>query len=315
MNKIFYIAKEEIKILFREKIFFTLLGVFVVMSLISSFLGFMATNTTTSIYNSSVKFLIQKGINNIPPNPMLSFGALTDFRNIIIYMFLIGALLAVVIGHRSFIRERKSGVLPILFSRPISSNTLFFGKALGIGITIFSIILSAFLIGILSSLLLPYRHLLFDDILRLIIFYIFSFFYLLFFGFVGLLFAIKTKSESLALFIPICIWVGISFVLPEIISGQNPTALLNPIAMGQVQVQNSVFFSLMQTYLQPFSIGGQYTSFALQLINNTSQTSLINVILNNLSNITTLFISIIGTSTLCIYSINKNNIGKDEIYE
>ncbi|MEZ7821301.1 MAG: ABC transporter permease subunit [Patescibacteria group bacterium] len=318
MNKIFNIAIEEIKVLFKEKIFFVLLSVFILMSFLSSSLGFIATKTTTSIYNSSVIFLTQKGVSNIPTNPISSFGALTDFRNIIIYMFLIGALLAVVIGHRSFIRERKSGTLPLLLSRPISSFDLFLGKAVGIGVIIFLIIFASFLIGILSSLILPFRHLSSEDIVRLILFYILSFFYLLLFAFIGLFFAIKTKSESLALFIPICIWVGISFVLPELISGANPTALLNPITMNQELTQNSAFFSLMQNYLQPFSIGGQYVSFSSELLNNSPQTILLGImeiISRNILNIITLMISIGGVSALCIYSIKQNNIGEEKIYE
>ena len=86
---------------------------------------------------------------------------------------------------------------------------------------LFSIIGITFVVSVLSSLLLPFQHLVFDDIVRLFIFYILSFFYLLFFTFLGLLFAIRTKSESLALFIPVCIWVGISFVLPELGFGTN----------------------------------------------------------------------------------------------
>jgi ABC-type transport system involved in multi-copper enzyme maturation permease subunit len=175
----------------------------------------LATSITTSIYNASIDFLQQGGATSIPANPLNVLPALTNFRNVIVYIFLIGSLLAVVIGHRSFIRERKSGTLSLLLTRPISPKTLFLGKVLGICLALLSIIGITFAVSVLSSYLLPFKHLVMDDILRLLIFYTISFFYLLFFAFMGLLFAIKTKSESLALFIPVCIWVGISFVLPE----------------------------------------------------------------------------------------------------
>ena len=101
------------------------------MTLASSFIGLIATTTTTSIYNASVDFLRQGGANNIPSNPLNALPALTNFRNVIVYIFLIGSLLAIVIGHRSFIRERKSGVLPLLLTRPISPKTFFIGKSAG----------------------------------------------------------------------------------------------------------------------------------------------------------------------------------------
>lgn len=284
MSSIATIAVQEMKVLLRERIFFLLLGIFIVMTLASSFIGLIATTTTTSIYSASVDFLRQGGANNVPSNPLNALPALTNFRNVIVYIFLIGSLLAIVIGHRSFIRERKSGVLPLLLTRPIYPKTFFIGKVLGICVALFSIIAVTFVVSVLSSRLLPFQHLVFNDIVRLFFFYILSFFYLLFFAFLGLLFAIRTKSESLALFVPVCIWVGISFVLPELVSGQTPTALLNPVTMDQTAPAGT-FFALMQQILGPISIGWHYTSFSSQLLNNSlqiSQTGIGSILLANI---------------------------------
>ena len=317
MNNVITIAIQEIKVLFKERVFFLLLGIFVVMTLSSSFIGLLATSTTTSIYNASVDFLQQGGATNIPTNPLNALPALTNFRNVIVYIFLIGSLLAVVIGHRSFIRERKSGTMSLLLTRPVSPRTLFLGKVLGICLALLSIIGITFAVSVLSSYLLPFKHLIADDILRLLIFYTLSFFYLLFFGFVGLLFAIKTKSESLALFIPVCIWVGISFVLPELVSGQTPTALLNPVTMSQTAPAGT-FFALMQQYLGPISIGWHYTSFAGQLLNNSLQVdsmSIGSVMLANISKALTLLVALAICLGLCFYQIAKYTTQEENIYE
>ena len=317
MQNVITIAIQEMKVLFRERVFFLLLGIFIVMTLASSFIGLIATTTTTSIYNASADFLRQSGVSNIPPNPLNALPALTNFRNVIVYIFLIGSLLTIVVGHRSFIRERKSGVLSLLLTRPISSKTLFLGKVLGICLALLSIIGITFAVSVLSSLLLPFRHLVFDDILRLFIFYALSFFYLLFFAFLGFLFSIKTKSESLALFIPVCIWVGISFVLPELVSGQTPTALLNPVTMDQTATTGT-FFALMQQYLGPISIGWHYTSFSSQLLNNSLQdaeTSIGNIIWGNAGKLFTLLIAVVVCLGLCFYKIANYTIGEGDIYE
>ena len=317
MSSIFTIAIQEAKVLFRECVFFLLLGIFIIMTLASSFIGLIATGTTTSIYNASVDFLRQGGANNIPSNPLNALPALTNFRNVIVYIFLIGSLLAIVIGHRSFIRERKSGVLPLLLTRPISPKKFFFGKVLGICAALSSIVCITFAVSVLSSLLLPFQHLVFSDIVRLFLFYVLSFFYLLFFTFLGLLFAIKTKSESLALFIPVCIWVGISFVLPELVSGQTPTALLNPVTMDQTAPAGT-FFALMQQYLGPISLGWHYTSFSSQLLNNSlqiSEASTGSILLANSGKIFILLIAAGICLGLCFYLIREYSIQEENIYE
>ncbi len=317
MNDIITIAGQEIKVLFKERVFFLLLGIFIVMTLASSFIGLLATSTTTSIYNASVGFLQQNGAASIPANPLNALPALTNFRNVIVYIFLIGSLLAVVIGHRSFIRERKSRTLSLLLTRPISPRTLLLGKILGICLALLSIIGITFIISVLSSYLLPFKHLVLDDILRLFIFYTLSFFYLSFFAFLGLLFAIKTKSESLALFIPVCVWVGISFVLPELVSGQTPTALLNPVTMDQT-ASAGTFFSIMQQYFGPVSIGWHYTSFASQLLNNSlliDSTSIGTILAENIGKALTLLSALAVCLGLCFYLISSYTITEEKIYE
>src|ERR1700738_646795 len=87
MNPLFIIASSEVKTLFRERVFFLLLGVFFLMTLASSFIGWSNYTTTSAVYHASVIFLHQHGIAQVPSNPVLSFSALASFRNIIIYMF------------------------------------------------------------------------------------------------------------------------------------------------------------------------------------------------------------------------------------
>ncbi len=311
------IAKQEIRVLFRERVFFLLLGIFILMTLMSSSIGFIATKTTTSIYNSSVSFLSQKGIQNIPPNPLSDLPSLTNFRNIIIYMFLIGSLLALIIGHRSFIRERKAGTMPLLLTRPTRMSTLFIGKILGIFMALLGIIGFTFIISVLSSFFLPFARLNGSDIARLSIFYLLSLFYILLFTLIGFIFSIRTKSESLALFIPVCIWVGVSFILPELISGQTPTALLNPVTIDQM-TQTGTFFMAMQKFLGPFSIGWQYTSFSSQLLDNSlqnSSTGIAHIISSNGQSIITLGIVLIVAFAICLFTLNQYNPSSEDIHE
>ena len=315
MNPLFVVAISEIKNLFKERIFYLLLGVFIFMTLASSFIGWSTYTTTNAVYHASVIFLHQNGISQVPPNPVLSFPALASFRNIIIYMFLIGSLLAIVIGNRSFIRERKSGALQLLFSRPISRSTLLLGKIAGICIVLFSIIGLTAIVSIISSYLLPLQHLGTADIIRILVFYLYSFFYILLFSLIGLLFAIIAKSESLALFIPVCVWVGISFIMPELVTGQTPTALLNPVTIDNFQSQGS-FFSLMQQFLTPVSLGWHYTSLGSQLLSATVDTrSTVAILIASKNNFIVLAITLISSYLLCFSALQKYDVQSDVVNE
>jgi len=315
MNPLLVIAISEVKTLFKERIFFLLLGVFICMTLASSFIGWSTYTTTNAVYRASVVFLHQQGVVQVPINPVLSFPALASFRNIIIYMFLIGSLLSIVVGNRSFIRERKSGALQLLFTRPISRSTLLLGKIIGICFALLSIISLTAIVSIASSYFLPLQHLGTTDIIRLLVFYAYSFFYILLFAFLGLLFAIIAKSESLALFIPVCIWVGISFVMPELVTGQTPTALLNPVTIDNLASQGS-FFSLMQQFLTPISVGWHFTALGSQLLNATADTrSALEILQKNINPIIILIIALVSSYMLCFSALQKYDVQSDVVNE
>ncbi len=315
MNPLLVIAISEVKTLFKERIFFLLLAIFICMTLASSFIGWSTYTNTNAVYHASVIFLHQHGISQVPPNPVISFPPLASFRNIIVYMFLIGSLMAIVVGNRSFIRERKSGVLQLIFTRPVSLSTLLFGKIIGISLVLVGIISLTAIVSIISSYFLPLQHLSGTDITRLLVFYLYSFFYILLFAFLGLLFAIISKSESLALFIPVCIWVGISFVMPELVSGQTPTALLNPVTIDHMVNQGS-FFSLMQQFMTPVSLGWHYTSIGSQLLNATADTRpTLEILVAYKNNIIVLLIALIGSFLLMFSALQKYDVLSDVVNE
>lgn len=252
---------------------YSIAGVFLLMAAASSFIGWSTFTTADAVYRASVVFLQAQGATTISENPLLAVPALASFDNLIVYILLIGALLAVIIGHRSFMRERRSGILQVLFTRPVPKWSFVLGKILGLALVLFGIMSVTALISSASSLLLPLQRLSMVDVGHIFVFFLFSFFYLLFFALLGLLFAIVSRSESLALFIPICLWVGITFVLPEIATGLTPTALLNPVTILQVPPLTG-FFNTAQQVLFPISLGWHYTTISGGLLGSSFSPSL-----------------------------------------
>ena len=306
----------EIKSLFRERIVYSITLVFILISMASSFIGWSTFTTTNAIYKSSVLFLQGQGINNVASNPLLKISTLTSFDNLIIYISLIGALLAIIIGHHSMMHERKSGILQVLFTRPITKKSVIFGKVLGLSITIFSIIGLTALISILFSYFLPLAQLNFSGILHLLVFFFISFLYMLLFAVIGLYFAINAKSQSLALFIPVCIWVGITFILPELATGLTPTALLNPVTLLQLPTLDP-FFQTSQKLLSPFSLAWHYYTISGELLGSSFTASLpvLKVISKNIIQIFTLLGSTFIFLFLSINSLDKFDPRSDIVNE
>lgn len=273
-SPLFVIAKNELKTLAREKTFLLLLGIFLAMTFFSVYIGWSTRTTTSAIYDATVSVLQSVGVTTIPQNPILNVSPLVVFDNMIIYILLVGALLSIVIGHRSFIRERTSGVLPLVFVRPIQKGTYVAGKLLGVGAALLGIILGTLLVSICSALFIPALHLSGVEFLRLFGFYAVSLLYLAFFALLGFVCAIRFSSESIALFVPIMIWIALVFIVPELATGQNPVALLNPITLSQALPNTNPFFTFMRTVLEPFSVGQYYTESAMMFLKAGSNASL-----------------------------------------
>lgn len=260
------IVRNEWRALLREKTFLLLLGIFLTMTFFSVYIGWSTRSTTNAIYHASVAYLATQGVTNVIPNPLDGVSPLLVFDNMLIYILLIGALLAIVIGHRSFIRERASGVLPLTFVRPVSKARYAFAKLLGIFLALAGVVFATYSVSALSALLIPALHLSGIEFLYLLGFYVASFLYLGIFASLGLLFAIVSRNESTALFIPILLWVAVVFIIPELTTGQNPVALLNPVTLANAFPDQGKFFSLMSTIFGPISIGQFYTRSALDLL-------------------------------------------------
>jgi ABC-type transport system involved in multi-copper enzyme maturation permease subunit len=316
-SRIDIVAKNEFKTLFKENTFIILLIIFILMTIFSTYIGWSAKNTIINVYQETVKELSLKGIKEIPPNPFTGIPDLSILKNMIVYVFLIGSLLALVIGNNAFIRDRRSGVLRIIFSKFISKQTYIFGKIVGIFETLLFVIFISFLLSLFSTVLISGHFLTPIEILKLSGFYAISLVYLLIFSMVGLYFAIYSDGESIALLIPVIIWVTITFVIPQITSSLVPTALLNPTNI-QAVAPHSNFFHILQIVIRPFSISESYKEISGILLETNSGINSISTLQTKFQNAVGLIVmfSYLGISMFgSIYAINKFNSCEEELSE
>lgn len=262
MRQISVVIIMELKLLMREKLFILISIVFFGLTVAAAFIGWSTSNTVNHAYALSVPYLAQG--TQLPPNPFAHVSHLSLQRNLSVYLFLIGSLLAIIVGYGATLRDRTSTVAMLTMTRSLSKRQYIIAKAIAVGIVLVGLLVLSCILSLIISSLFPELRLTGEQMVRLALFYGLSWVYLLCFGLIGLCSGLLAKNQILALLIPVTIWIIIGFVIPQIISGLEPTALLNPVTKAP-NGQTPDVFSVMQTYVGPFSFAENYkiTSCAL----------------------------------------------------
>jgi len=309
------VANNEFRTLFKEKTFLLLLIIFILMTLLSTYIGWSSKTTVEKVYIETTKKLAETGPNEIPPDPFAKIPELSIVKNMVAYVFMIGTILAIVLGNNSFIRDRRSGVSKIIFSRPIHRSEIVNGKILGIIYALASIIVTSFIISLISTVVISGKVVSISETQRLLCFYFLSFVYLLIFAIIGLFFSIYSSNQSLALMVPILIWISVNFVLPELTSALNPTASLNPTNISSAIPHNS-FFLVLQNTIKPFSISEIYkevSGYLLELNNNNL--SITKTLVGYSGGLVFMF-SLLGFLIFgCYWAMNKFNVCEETLNE
>jgi ABC-type transport system involved in multi-copper enzyme maturation permease subunit len=301
-NKVI-IARHEIRSLFRERTFLVLLVVFSVMTLASAYISWSSQNTINQVYAAAAEQMLKAG-NVAPPSPFADYPHLSLVKNMIIYIVLIGGLLAISVGYAAGTREKKSGVVKLLFSRPVSKRDFLLGKLLAISIVLVAVMLLAAAMSAISSAFFVSLNL--QDLIRLFSFYGFSWIYLIGFASLGFGFALIKDDDVVALLIPIIIWIVITFALPELTSALYPTASLNP-TLPQTDILQSPTLQAINGMVYPFSISEHYKETAASILDiKTADTG---APVNHISNgFTVLYFMILclAVSSMAMHSLDKS---------
>jgi len=248
------IAKKEIKYLLRERTFFLVLGIFVLMAILSTYIGWAALHTVKNVYDAAAEILMASG-QAVPDFPLSNVSSLAIVKNMIIYVVLIGSLLAIILGYFIGVNDRMAGTVRLIFSRPVVRKDYMWGKFLAAGVVLVVIVLVAFLISLVSAGL--FQVLSWINVIKMLGFYLVSLIYLLGFAWLAIALAVKMNSSARALLYSIFIWVVITFALPELSSALYPTSLLNPVLPPTTILDSSVL-SHVRSVVYPFSVSEHF---------------------------------------------------------
>jgi ABC-type transport system involved in multi-copper enzyme maturation permease subunit len=258
------IAGQSVRLALREGTVLMMVALFGVLVLLSAWLGWQATATVNRIYIDAAAFLAGAG-KPVPTNPVLDTSPLILMRNMSIYVILIGALCAIVIGNRLVALDRKAGVLPLLASRPLARVGYANGKILALGQLVLGLMGGAALVGTATLLALPATVITAAQWGALAGFFALSALYMMVFGLIALAATALSRSESVGLLVPVTLWLAVTFILPALTLNLTPTAVLNPISALAIPPDTG-FFRATGWALGPFSLAESYGALSAGLL-------------------------------------------------
>jgi ABC-2 type transport system permease protein len=274
MNVTLKIAKKEITDALRNKLFLITLGLLLLLTVVSIILASIQVRAAMSEYNNSVGFLKAMGKTELPPAPNLN--PLAASKGFVNYLGMIGALLAMILGNNAIVKERRSGTLKLLLSRPVFRDSLLNGKLLGnLGI----LALISALVGMItyvSLLLIGNVSLSGNEITRMIFFFIMSFLYMAFFLILAVTLSLVSSNGNKALLTTIILWLILAFVFPQIgdtmdMDNQLPGGFFAQMGMTRDQehkvLEKFKFYETLRDSIEEMSPTKHYERVSFALLN------------------------------------------------
>ena len=307
MNGILTLAKKEVKVAFKDNIFLIITGLFLILSIISVYIGASTKNAEMNAYRDIIQMLKSQGSSVFPPAPQIF--PLAILQNIIKYVSIIGAVVAIFLGFEAFSGERDNGTLKIIAVRPIYRDQIITGKLLG-GAMVISLLLSIILLFnlflfILVSGLSPN----FNEIGRLISFFFLSFIYMMLFYTATLLVSIKTTDSAFGFMLMMVIWITVSFVIPQLAESQRSFAYaLNSTAQTVTQIPADTYVSRTIELFSPTSQFQNVGKDLLQVVESTANLSVTTILSKQIASLLNIIIPGLALLVLSYRAAQKEEV-------
>lgn len=268
------IAKKEIRDAFRNKLFLIILMMLLVLTIVSVVLGSYQVKISTDNYNSSISFLKSLGKAELPPMPNLN--PISASKGFVNYIGMVGALLAIVLGNTAISKEHKNGTMRLILTRGVFRDTFMNGKLLGNLAILAGITVLTGMITFVSLMAIGSAALSANDIVRLLLFFLMSFLYMVFFTVLSLGIAAVSSKGSRALLITVIVWLVLSFVLPQIgdtmdMDNQIPGGFFSSMGMTRDQehqvLQKFKFYETLRDGVEEMSPAKHYERISFALLN------------------------------------------------
>ena len=150
-----------------------------------------------------------------------------NFKQVVQAIGVFFPLIGIALGYDGIIKEKNSKSLNVLLTHPVFRDNIITGKFLGISMALALVVFLSLILVAASDFIISGKVAELDSLLRLLIFGIFTFFYLLIFAVFGLFASIWCKTEIESLTLGVLVWINVCVAL-------GPTIMtLASLASGQ----------------------------------------------------------------------------------
>lgn len=247
------VTTHQLRVLHRQRATAATTVTLLVVTVLAGVLGWSSHQTIGRVWDEAARLLASTG-RPAPPNPFLLKPSLSALSNMVVYVPLVGALLALTLGHLSLADDQGNGLGRLVFSRSLRRSQFALGKALGValvlaGVLVLSLVVSAVALVLVNGAVSS------GELARLSLFYALAWVYLVAFGLVGMATVLVTRTRALALLTAIGAWLVVTFAVPQVTSGLDPTRSLHPLSEP---VGTSQTFFAVTAHARPFSVVDQF---------------------------------------------------------
>ena len=243
----------RLRVLWRQRATAAVAVTRLVVTALAGVLGWSSHQTIVRVYDEAARLLASSG-QPAPPNPFLLKPTLSALANMVVYVPLVGALLAVVLGHLSLADDESNGLGRLLFSRSVSRTRFALGTVLSLAVVLAGVLVASLVVSVVA-LVIVNGGLSGGDLARLAVFSLLAWVYLVAFALVGMVTVLLTRTRALALLSAIGAWLVITFVVPQLTSGLRPTRSLHPLSEP---VGTSQTFFAVTAHARPLSVIDQF---------------------------------------------------------
>ena len=310
MEKIFIIAKKEFHEAWKNKVFVIISALFLVFSILSAYIGSSTKNAEMQAYIQTIELLKSQGTTIFPAKPQIFPMAI--LQNNVVYVTMVGALMAIFLGFDTMTKEKEHGNLLLLLSRPIFRDQLLTGKILGGSLVLaaiqFCVLIFEIILLVIVGKFIPDQ----SEIIRLIIFTLVSFIYMLLFYAISLFGSIIMKSAEAVFLSGVTFWIAVSFVIPQLASTQRLFAYNTNLAIQSiVQVPQDTAASQLIEMFSPTVHFEHIGKALLQVIPETAQTKIPSLLSGLMIDTTFILIPLFIVLCLSYWSMLKSEVTKN----
>ena len=214
MSAVGTIARTEMRSAFRNGMLLAAALLFLGMSVLSVYIGSATKRAEMRVYDQRVAELTAQGATQFPQAPEVH--TLTVLFNLVEYVAMIGVIVAIMLGYDTITRERETGALHLVLSRPVYRDRLFTGLIVG-KIGVLGLIMGvAFLFNLLLVNLVGTLRPTVEEMLRLAAFSVLAWTYMGLFLVLAAVMSTGRHPPATAFLVSLVVWMLVSYVIPQL---------------------------------------------------------------------------------------------------